>query len=79
MLAVALAVGLGGREVAGNLIAGHYVRQLVKAGDTIQAAGHSGKVKELRSTSVVLEAAGGTVLVPNHAVLTSVAQSGGGR
>jgi small-conductance mechanosensitive channel len=72
MLAVAISFGLGVRDIVGNLVAAHYVRQLVKVGDVLRVAGVSGKVEQLRQTSVVIGTPDGHVLVPNRDVLTMV-------
>ncbi|UCG88114.1 MAG: mechanosensitive ion channel [Gemmatimonadota bacterium] len=72
MLAVAISFGLGVRDIVGNVVAAYYVRQLVKTGDALQVAGRTGKVHQLRQTSVVLDTPDGYVLVPNREFLTTV-------
>ena len=52
--AVALALGLGTRDVAGNIVAGVYVRDLYQPGDRISFEGQTGEVVEVNSTSLVL-------------------------
>lgn len=78
MLALALAFGLGMRDIVGNLVAAYYVGQLVKVGDTLQVAGHIGQVSALRHTSVVLKTTDGYALVPNKEVLTTATVSSRG-
>lgn len=78
MLALALAFGLGMRDIVGNLVAAYYVRQLVKVGDTLQVAGHIGQVSALRHISVVLKTTDGYALVPNKEVLTTATVSSRG-
>ena len=72
MLAVAISFGLGVRDIVGNLVAAHYVRQLVSVGDQVCIAGRTGQVKQLRQTSVVVDTPDGSMLVPNRDLLTTV-------
>lgn len=64
-----LAVGLGGKSVAGNILAQNYIRGLVSIGDEISVNGVKGKVEKMTSTTVVLQTKDGTVLVPNKAFM----------
>lgn len=67
---VALALGLGTRDVAGNIVAGVYARDLYQPGATIRCGDLSGKILEVGSTSVVIRVdAEKTITVPNRRLL----------
>jgi small-conductance mechanosensitive channel len=67
---VALALGLGTRDVAGNIVAGVYARDLYQPGVTIRCGDLSGEILEVGSTSVVIRVnADKTVTVPNRRLL----------
>lgn len=70
---IALAFGLGARDVARALSAGRYLGQNFDVGQEIGFGEIRGEVTRLDSTSITLHAADGTVLrVPNHLLLQSV-------
>jgi hypothetical protein len=50
-----LAVGLGGREVAGGILAGYYTRQRLHAGDKVNVAGYEGVVREVGPVATIIE------------------------
>src|SRR5262245_13903425 len=50
-----LAVGLGGREVAGGILAGYYTRQRLHAGDKVNVAGYEGVVREGGPVATIIE------------------------
>jgi hypothetical protein len=52
---VGLAVGLGGREVAGGIMAGYYTRQRLHAGDKVSVAGFDGTVREVGPVATIIE------------------------
>ena len=52
---VALLVGLGGRQVAGEVAAGRYVRRVLKVGDAVNSGGLQGVVLSLHPASIELE------------------------
>ena len=60
----ALAFGLGARTAASNIIAIHYVRQTYHVGQRVRLGPAEGTIREITSTSVVLETKAGRVLVP---------------
>lgn len=60
----ALAFGLGGRTAVSNIVAVHYVRQTYRVGQIVRLDGLQGRIREITSTAVVLDAADGRVLVP---------------
>jgi small-conductance mechanosensitive channel len=50
-----LALGLGGRDVAGGIMAGYYVRQRLHTGDRVTVAGLEGTVREVGPVATVIE------------------------
>ncbi|MBI3862223.1 MAG: mechanosensitive ion channel [Planctomycetia bacterium] len=50
-----LAVGLGGREVVGGIMAGYYTRQRLQAGDHVSVAGYEGTVREVGPVATIIE------------------------
>ncbi len=70
VLAVAIAFGLGGRDIARHLTAGRYVTDAFALGDEIEVGGIRGSIVALESMGVVLERSDGTrVRLPNHTLL----------
>ncbi|MDJ0768609.1 MAG: mechanosensitive ion channel [Ilumatobacter sp.] len=76
---MALLVGLGGRRVAGEIAAGRAWRNALEVGDRVRASGLAGGevdgiVVEIRPTSVELDCAGRSLLVPNSQLLDVVVE-----
>jgi hypothetical protein len=71
---VALAFGLGARTAVSNIIGSHYMRQLVRVGQTVRLGAVQGEIEAITPTSIVLRSAEGRVIVPakafNEAVST---------
>ena len=63
---VAIAMSLGARGYVSNLIGAHYLRQSVAVGQRVRISGHEGRVLEVTTTGLVLEADGGRVLLPGR-------------
>ncbi len=64
--AFALLVGLGGRQLGGELAAGRYLHRLVRVGDLVTIDSVSGRIVALHPASVEIAAAdGASVHVPN--------------
>jgi small-conductance mechanosensitive channel len=77
---VALAFGLGGREVARALSAGRYVRTAYEPGQRISVGEVSGEISSIDGVATVLRAADGrSIRVPNHLLIESMVtvESGG--
>ncbi|MCD5993610.1 mechanosensitive ion channel [Pseudomonas sp. CDFA 602] len=53
-LAVALALGLGSREIAGQIIAGIYVRELFQVGQYVQVGDTEGQIEEIGTVKTTL-------------------------
>ena len=62
--AASLAFGLGARTTVGNILAAHYLPESYRTGQTILIEGITGRIIEIRRTTVVLDTAGGQVTVP---------------
>ena len=76
---VALAFGLGGREVARALSAGRYVRGAFEPGQRISVGEVSGEIASIDGVATVLRAEnGGEIRVPNHMLIESVVRVSGG-
>jgi small-conductance mechanosensitive channel len=72
-LTLSLAFGLGSRDLAREVSTGRFVAQNFSVGQTVTVAGVSGEIRVMEATATVLEdAAGRTVRVPNHLFLHSV-------
>ena len=77
--AMALLVGLGGRQVAGEIAAGRAWRTALAVGDRVRATGVAGVdidgfVVEVHPTTVELNCQGRSVLVPNSQLLDVVVE-----
>lgn len=66
LLAAALAAGLGGRELAGEVLAARHVARLVAPGDEVAVGDVRGRVVALGHTSVRLATGDAEVEVPNR-------------
>lgn len=70
---LALAFGLGGRDVARQVSAGRYVANSFALGETIAVEGIEGEIVRLESAAALVRTADGkTVRVPNHLLLESL-------
>jgi small-conductance mechanosensitive channel len=61
---VALAFGLGAQTAVSNIIGSHYLRQVVRVGQTVRLGVVQGEVEAITATVVVLKNADGRVIVP---------------
>lgn len=69
-LAVALALGLGSREIAGQILAGIYVRELYEVGQQVQVGDVEGQIEEIGTVkTIVLTDDGELVSVANKVFL----------
>ncbi|MFT5782083.1 MAG: small-conductance mechanosensitive channel [Pseudomonas sp.] len=69
-LAVALALGLGSRQIAGQILAGIYVRELYEVGQHIQVGEVEGQVEEIGTVkTIVLTDDGELVSLANRVLL----------
>jgi hypothetical protein len=70
VLAAAVAMGLGTRDLVAAVVAGRHVERIVGLGDEVEVAGLAGRVVELGHASVRLFTADGEVEVPNGVFLS---------
>ncbi|OHC29749.1 MAG: transporter [Pseudomonadales bacterium RIFCSPLOWO2_12_59_9] len=69
-LAVALALGLGSREIAGQILAGIYVRELYQVGQQVQVGEVEGQIEEIGTVkTILLTDSGELVSVANRTLL----------
>lgn len=68
----ALAFGLGARTAVSNIIGSHYVRQLVRVGQTVRLGAVQGEIEAITPTAIVLKNAEGRVIVPAKAFSEAV-------
>jgi small-conductance mechanosensitive channel len=61
---VALAFGLGARTAVSNIIGSHYLRQIVRVGQTVRLGDVQGEVEAITPTAIVLKNGDGRVIVP---------------
>jgi small-conductance mechanosensitive channel len=61
---VALAFGLGARTAVSNIIGSHYVRQMLRVGQTVRVGTVQGEIEAITATALVLRNADGRVIVP---------------
>ena len=61
-LAVALAVGLGCRDLVGQIIAGIYVREMFRLGQKVSIDGMQGTIEEIGTVKTVLQNEQGELL-----------------
>ncbi len=73
-----LAFAWGGREVARNVLASHYIREHFKEGERIVVDGFEGELTQVGSLNCRLSVEGGEVVVPNSRMIeqTVVKKSG---
>lgn len=68
--AMALAFGLGSRDLVANLVAAHHARRHLLPGQRISWNGREGEILEISATAIVIAGEGGRTLIPAAAFLT---------
>src|SRR5262249_49064168 len=71
-LAFGLSFGLGTRAVTRDIMAGFYIRKILRPGDIIEVDGRRGTLRAVTSTQTLLEAADRTIAVANNRLLREV-------
>ena len=72
-LALALAFGIGGREMAREVSARRYVEGSFTLGEEVSVGGQRGRIAAIESTGTVLETNGGDrVRIPNSQLVASI-------
>lgn len=64
LFAAALALGLGSREVVGDLLRTFYTRKIYEVGDKVKFDKIEGKVEAIDNISVIIKTKSGKVIVP---------------
>ncbi len=74
-LAIGLALGLGSRNIIHHILAGYYVRQRYRPGQTIRLGQVSGEVSGTGSVNTVITTDEGSIIVPNGVLLESTVRA----
>jgi small-conductance mechanosensitive channel len=69
---LALAFGLGGREVARNVLAGYYAREQFAAGAAIVIDGEEGTLEGIGTLNAEIRVADGRIIIPNTRLTESI-------
>lgn len=67
-----LVFALGGRHVVSAILAGHYLRQTITEGSTVEVLGEQGVVEEIGSVSTTLRRGNELVRIPNNRVVDEI-------
>jgi small-conductance mechanosensitive channel len=67
---LALAFGLGAKNVVNNVLAAHYVRQTYQIGDTVEFNGVKGRIIQVTNVGIVVEHEQGQTHIPTSLFLT---------
>ncbi|MBS1253656.1 MAG: Small-conductance mechanosensitive channel [Anaerolineales bacterium] len=67
-LALAVAFGLGSRELARNIMAGFHAKEEFTIGQTLSVRGHTGRLVSVTSVKTIIETEDGHVSLPNSAL-----------
>ncbi len=68
-LTLALAFGLGNRELARNVMAGFHARDVFTPGQTLTVRNHTGRLVNIGAATSILETEGGQVSIPNDTLI----------
>ncbi len=78
-VAIALALGLGTREIARNVVTGIYARELHKPGHLLEIGGERGTLHEIGTVKTTLENENGDqIFLPNEALIQAVVRKRNG-
>mgnify|MGYP000051746556 CR=1 FL=1 len=67
-LAMALLIGIGGRETSREIAAGRAMSRVLAVGDTVTVQGITGTIQQLQPTCILLDTATGVVVMTNSAL-----------
>lgn len=68
-LALALAFGLGNRELARHIMAGFHVKELFSPGQRLTVRNHTGRLVSIGAATSILETETGRISIPNDILL----------
>lgn len=69
MLTLAIAVGLGTRDLVKSIAVKHYAETDFEVGKAVSIAGVSGKVERVSNLGITIKAKGGSVFVPHSSIV----------
>ena len=69
VLTLALAFGIGSRELARNIMAGFHAKEAFAVGDRLQVRGHTGTLVSVGTVKASLETENGLVSLPNTVLI----------
>ncbi|MFH1765345.1 MAG: mechanosensitive ion channel domain-containing protein [Gemmatimonadota bacterium] len=72
VFAFALSFGLGSRDISRNILAGLYIRKIIRVGDEIEVADRRGRVEAITPTQTILREGERSVILSNGVFLDSV-------
>lgn len=78
-LALALAFGIGSRDLARNIMAGFHAKESFEEGQRLNVRGHSGELLSIGTAKSLIKTSKGTVSLPNSVLMeeeVTVLQSG---
>lgn len=68
-LALALAFGIGSRDLARNIMAGFHAKESFQAGQRLDVRGHSGELLSIGAVKSLIRTSNGTVSLPNSVLM----------
>ena len=71
LLAGTLSFGIGSSSVVANILATYYLKKVIKIGSNIEGLGYSGRVIEINSTNVLIQAKDGIDVFPSKTLMTT--------
>ena len=69
---IALAFGLGGREVARNALAGYYARDTFQLGDQVSLEGHEGTIEGIGTLNTEIAVGDERIIIPNRQLTETI-------
>ena len=69
-LALALAFGLGNRELARHIMAGFHVKEIFSPGQKVTVRSHTGRLVSIGAATSILETETGRISIPNDILLS---------
>ena len=71
LLAGSLSFGIGSSSIVANILATYYLKKVIKIGSNIEGVGYSGRVIEINSTNVLIQAKDGIDVFPSKTLMTT--------
>jgi len=69
VFALALSLGLGGKNIMANILSKYYINQYYNVGDEVIFAGNKGKIIEITNISVIIQKSDGEKLTIPHEMI----------